>query len=66
MSHSNAGCKQRILAGNKNAENWQNENTIMPENISAKIPQKISHFFALKRNSVVDIDPNIESNSLVH
>ena len=41
----------RFLAGNKNAGFWQEKKRRNSQNFSAKMPEKISHFFALIRNT---------------
>ena len=41
----------RFLAGNKNAGFWQEKKRRNLQNFSAKMPEKISHFFALIGNT---------------
>ena len=43
----------RFLAGNKNAGFWREKKCRNSQNISAKMPEKISHFFALIGNTGV-------------
>ena len=49
----NRGCL-RFLAGNKNAGFWLKKKRRNSQNFSAKMPEKISHFFALIGNTALD------------
>ena len=51
----NHGCP-RFLAGNKNAGFWREKKRRNSQNFSAKMPKKISHFFALIGNTGWGID----------
>ena len=46
----NRGCL-RLLAENKNANFWRQKKCRNSQNFSAKMPEKISHFFALIGNT---------------
>ena len=46
----NRGCL-RFLAGHKNAGFWREKKRRNSQNFSAKMPEKISHFFALIGNT---------------
>ena len=46
----NRGCL-RFLAGNKNAGFWREKKRRNSQNFSAKMPEKILHFFALIGNT---------------
>ena len=50
----NRGCL-RFLAGNKNAGFWREKKRRNSQNFSAKMLEKISHFFALKGNTALHV-----------
>ena len=54
--------KRRFLAGNKIAGFWREKKRRNSQNFSAKMPEKISHFFALIGNTGVDIKNKLPDN----